>query len=116
MSLETEAEEVLELLTSMPFEECYPLSRKFEEVPTNPGLYAVRHRVEGLLYLGKSINLKRRFCDGHKALSWAFVDRFDPDDVKIAVKWLPPRTIGRATQIETLMIRMNQPRYNGLIK
>ena len=116
MNIETEAEEILEYLSSMLFENCHPLTRRFEFVPTNPGLYAFRHRVEGLLYIGQSINLKRRFCDGHKALSWAFIDRFDPDDVRIAVKLLPSNKVRQATQLEILMLRATRPRYNSLIK
>lgn len=116
MSLEEEAKTVLGVLSSTPFEDCYPLSRKFEVVPTNPGLYAVRHRVEGVLYIGKAINLRRRFNGGHRALSWAFVDRFDPDDVRIAFNPVSPRTIQRAIQLETLMLRTTRPRYNSLIK
>lgn len=114
--LEQEGQRILESLASMPFETCYPLSRRFEVVPTNPALYAVRYRPEGILYLGKAINLRRRFKDGHKALSWAFVDRLDPDDVRIAAEFLPPSTAQYSTQIEILMIRIAQPRYNSLIK
>jgi excinuclease UvrABC nuclease subunit len=111
-----EARAILNNLSSMPFEDCYPLSRKFEPIPTNPGLYAVRHRTEGILYIGKSINLRRRFCDGHKAFSWAFVDRHDPNDVRIAIEIFGLQSWQRAGDLETLMIRSVQPSYNSLIK
>jgi excinuclease UvrABC nuclease subunit len=116
MNLEAEAEEILNFLISKPFQESYPLSRGFKHVPTNPALYAVCHRLHGILYLGQSLNLRRRFRDGHKALSWAFIDRFDPDDVRIAAKFLLPNQAKVAKQIEALMIRSTQPSYNSLIK
>lgn len=116
MSIEAEAEAILTTLSSMSFEKCCPLSRKFESIPTNPGIYAVRHRLDGILYIGKTINLKRRFCDGHKALSWAFIARYDPDDVRIAIMLYGQDSWRRAGEIEALMIYTAQPSYNDLMK
>lgn len=114
--VQDEAQRILDRLNSMPFKDCYRLSRMFRNVPTNPALYAVRHCVDGILYLGTTNNLRRRFRDGHKALSWTFIDRYDPDDVRIAPAFLPPSTAQRSKELEILMIRITQPSYNSLIK
>jgi predicted GIY-YIG superfamily endonuclease len=110
--LKAEAQIILETLASTSFEECYPLSRGFEEVPSNPGFYAFRLRSVGILYIGITSNFRRRFRNGHKALSWAFVDRLDPDDVKIATVNMGRRTPQQVEYIEILMIQSARPRYN----
>lgn len=113
MSLETEAQAILETLSSMSFETCYPLSREFANLPITPSLYAVRHRRVGILYIGLAVNLRRRFKDtGHKALVWAFLDYFSPDDVRMAVEPLTSQSFREADQLDTLLIQMAQPRYN----
>jgi excinuclease UvrABC nuclease subunit len=113
---ETEAQIILDALASMPFEECYPLSRDFDAVPSNPGFYAFRLRSIGILYIGITSNFRRRFRNGHKALSWAFVDRLDPDDVRIATVNMGRRTPQQVESIEILMIQSVRPRYNTRIK
>jgi hypothetical protein len=60
-STEQEALRILEVLLSTPFEQCYPVGREFVNLTTRHSLYAVRHQVEGLLYLGKAQNPKLRF-------------------------------------------------------
>ncbi|MCU0569561.1 MAG: GIY-YIG nuclease family protein [Oculatellaceae cyanobacterium Prado106] len=82
--LKEEARRCLERLATKSFDDCYPLTREFETVPNSPGFYAFRHRLDGILYIGIATNLRRRFRNGHKALAWAFIDRLDPDDVRIA--------------------------------
>lgn len=73
MQLEEEAQTILNRLSLMPFDECYPLSREFRNIPTVGGLYAVRHRAEGILYIGLAVSLRRRFRDnGHKAFFGRF--------------------------------------------
>jgi excinuclease UvrABC nuclease subunit len=116
MSLNAEAQIILENLSSMPFDDCYPLSRDFLNVPTCPGLYAVRHRTEGILYVGQTIKLRKRFKDGHKAFFWAFLEYCTPDDIRIAAELLGFQSLKRAEDLETLMIRAARPRYNSLIK
>ena len=114
--LKAEAQRFLELLDNAPFIQCYPLTRDFEAVPTSPGFYAFRHRMEGILYIGIATNLRRRFRNGHKALAWAFIDRLDPDDVRIAAVGIDRQTAQQVEYIETLMIQSARPRYNSRIK
>lgn len=33
-----------------PFEQCQPLSREFNSFPPLPGIYAIRHKTDGLLH------------------------------------------------------------------
>jgi excinuclease UvrABC nuclease subunit len=115
-SLKADAQQVLNTLLSLPFEDCYPLSRDFEAVPSNPGLYAFRHREQGILYIGIGSNLRRRFRNGHKALSWAFVDRLNPDDVKIATVPMGRRSLQQMEYVETLLIQTVRPQYNTRMK
>ncbi|PSB17533.1 excinuclease ABC subunit C [Phormidesmis priestleyi ULC007] len=115
-ALKEEAREILETLSLTSFESCYPLSRDFETVPSNPGFYAFRHRRKGILYIGIGNNLRRRFRNGHKALSWAFVDRLDSDDVRIAIVEMGRRTPLEVEYLETRMIQSARPGYNTRMK
>ena len=114
-ALRTEAQTILNALSSILFEDCYPLSRDFEVVPRHPGFYAFRHRDE-IIYIGVGANLRRRFRNGHKALSWAFVDRLNPDNVRIAILEMGRRTPQQIEYIETLMIQAARPPYNTRMK
>jgi hypothetical protein len=51
-SIQQEARQILDSIAFTPFEQCQPLSRDFDMIPTKVGLYSFRHHSEGLL-LGK---------------------------------------------------------------
>jgi hypothetical protein len=59
--IEAQAREILNLLVQRPFSDCIPISRDFAGLTSNPGIYAVRHRSAGLLYVGKAQDIKERF-------------------------------------------------------
>ena len=82
--IKTEARSILDTLAVTVFDRCQPLSRDFENIPTRLGLYAFRHRSEGLLYIGKAKNLRDRLRGGHKAYLWSWLDLYNSDDVRIA--------------------------------
>lgn len=112
-SIEQEALRILEVLIATPFEQCHPVSREFSNLTTRHGLYAVRHRVEGLLYLGKSQNPKLRFAGGHKALVWSWLERYEPVDVRISTYSLNYRQWTQLSlSLENLMIRATEPPFN----
>jgi len=69
-----EAGKILEILISKPFAECYPLTKDFKQLPTSPGIYALKFRDEEILYIGKSGGIRARFRSGHHALTQAFFD------------------------------------------
>ncbi len=52
-SIEREAEAILHTLASTPFQDCIALSKEFRELPMTAGIYAVKHRTLGILYIGK---------------------------------------------------------------
>ena len=114
-SLRTEALRILEVLNGLEFDNCVPLTREFNELPPRPGIYAVKHRNEGILYIGKSGNVRSRFRGGHKALGWALIDRMDPDDIRIAVATLSFKWIRLSLQLEQIIIRQLLPPYNERI-
>lgn len=111
-AINAEALRILKLLDEMSFDACCPLTREFAELPPSPGIYAVKHKTQGILYIGKSGSVKGRFKGGHKALGWAFMDRFDPDDVRIAVVTLRLQWIRLSLQLEQIVIRELLPPYN----
>jgi hypothetical protein len=108
-----EAQQILETLAFTPFEQCLVIDRKFAQFPARPGIYAVRHRIEGLLYLGKTNDLSSRFNGGHKAFTWAWLDLYPPKDVRIAIKaldrWGNP---GLLSELEAILLRATEPPYN----
>ena len=111
-SIKAEAFRILKLLEEMSFDNCCPLTRDFAELPPRPGIYAVKHKAQGILYVGKSGSVRGRFKGGHKALGWAFMDRLDPDDVRIAVAVLSLQWIRLSLQLEQIIIRQLLPPYN----
>ncbi|NER24361.1 MAG: GIY-YIG nuclease family protein [Symploca sp. SIO1B1] len=113
--LQEEATRLLDILRTTPFNNCYPLSREFKELPNRTGIYAIRHRFQGILYIGKSGNVRSRLRGGHKALGWAFIDRLDPDDVRIAVVRVSFEWIRLTLQLEGIMLRQVRPPYNDRI-
>lgn len=110
--ISAEALRILKILDEMPFDDCCPLTREFADLPPRPGIYAVKHKTQGILYIGKSGSVKGRFKGGHKALGWAFMDRLDPDDVRISVVTLSLQWIRLSLQLEQLIIRQLLPPYN----
>jgi len=114
--LPQEARQILNVLTSIPFEQCQPINRNFASIPQRPGLYAVRHRTEGLLYIGKTKSLRGRFSGGHKAFLWAWLDRYSDQDVRIALYVLSPwKNPTLLLELEAIILRSTEPPYNALI-
>ncbi|BAS58209.1 excinuclease ABC subunit C [Leptolyngbya boryana NIES-2135] len=114
--IQQEAQLILDTLAFTPFENCIPLSREFDDIPSRLGLYAFRHQTEGLLYIGKAKNLRDRLKGGHKAYLWGWLDRYDPDQVRIAYQviqqWQRP---GLSYELETLILQATNPPYNVMI-
>lgn len=107
-----EAQRLLDILVNTPFDEGTPLSKKFNDLPPRPGIYAFQHHTLGILYIGKSTNIRARLRGGHKALGWAFIDRMDPDDVRIAHIPLSYQWNRVSYQLEQVMIRQIKPPYS----
>jgi excinuclease UvrABC nuclease subunit len=82
-------------------------------LPAKVGLYAFRHRIQGLLYISKANNRSDRLRGGHKAFLWGWLNRYDPDDVRIAFvtlnQWQKP---GLLYELKTLILQTTNPPYN----
>jgi excinuclease UvrABC nuclease subunit len=111
--LQIQARRILDEIAFTPFEQCQPLTREFERIPSRPGIYAVRHKTDGLLYIGKTKSLRGRFSGGHKAFLWAWLDKYDDEDVRIAVQiisyWGNPALL---LELEAILLRATEPPYN----
>jgi excinuclease UvrABC nuclease subunit len=111
--LQIQARQILDEIALKPFEQCQPLARGFESIPARPGIYAVRHRMDGLLYIGKTKSLRGRFSGGHKAFLWAWLDKYNDEDVRIAVgliaHWGNPTLL---LELEAIILRATEPPYN----
>ena len=112
-NIRQQARQILDELAFMPFDQCLVISRNFKHLPACPGLYGIRHQSEGLLYLGKTNDLSARFNGGHKAFTWAWLDLYRPQDVRIAIKvldrWGNP---GLLSELEAILLRATEPPYN----
>jgi excinuclease UvrABC nuclease subunit len=108
-----QAQNILDRLAFLPFESGLPIVRNFRSFPELPGIYAVRHCTEGLLYLGKTNNLSTRFNGGHKAFTWAWLDLYNPHEVRIMIQtidqWGNPALL---LEIEAILLRATEPPYN----
>lgn len=111
--LQAQAQKILDAIAFVPFEQCQPLSRQFANIPARPGIYAIRHKTEGLLYIGKTKSLRGRFSGGHKAFLGAWLDKYNDEDVRIAVQtisyWKNPALL---LELEAMLIRATEPPYN----
>jgi excinuclease UvrABC nuclease subunit len=111
--LQIQARRILDAIAFIPFEQCQPLSRGFEGIPPRPGIYAIKHRTDGLLYIGKTKSLRGRFSGGHKAFLWAWLDKYDDEDVRIAMQlishWENPALL---LELEAMILRATEPPYN----
>ncbi|MEG4116720.1 GIY-YIG nuclease family protein [Microcoleus sp. N9_B4] len=111
--LQIQARRILDTIAFIPFEQCQPLTRGFESIPARPGIYAIRHRTDGLLYIGKTKSLRGRFSGGHKAFLWAWLDKYSDEDIRIAVQtishWQNPALL---LELEAIILRATEPPYN----
>jgi hypothetical protein len=111
--LQTQALDILNAIAFTPFEQCQPLSRELTNIPSRPGIYAIRHKTDGLLYIGKTKSLRGRFSGGHKAFLWAWLDKYNDEDVRIAFEiishWKNPALL---LELEAIILRATEPPYN----
>jgi excinuclease UvrABC nuclease subunit len=111
--LQNQARLILDKIAFTPFEQCLSLSREFGNLPARPGIYAIRHKTDGLLYIGKTKSLRGRFTGGHKAFLWAWLDKYSDDEVRIAVEtisyWGNPALL---LELEAIILRATEPPYN----
>jgi predicted GIY-YIG superfamily endonuclease len=111
--LELEARSILDFLAQIPFADCIPISRTFLGLPTKPGIYSVRHRSQGILYIGKAQDLKERFRGGHKAITWSWLEDYNYRDVAIATYILDyPRWLALSSELEGIVLRWSKPPFN----
>ena len=114
--IQAQAQAILSQIAFMPFEQRQLLTREFQSIPTRPGIYAVRHKTDGLLCIGKSKSLRGRFSGGHKAFLWAWLDKYEDEDVRIAVQvisyWENPALL---LELEAIILRATEPPYNAQI-
>jgi len=111
--LPIQARRILDAIAFTPFEQCQPLSREFGDIPARPGIYAIRHKTDGLLYIGKTKSLRGRFSGGHKAFLWAWLDKYSDEGIRIAVQaishWKNPALL---LELEAIILRATEPPYN----
>ncbi len=111
--IRVEARQILNAFVFTPFNECSPLNREFSNIASRPGIYAVKHKHEGLLYIGKTKSLRGRFSNGHKAFLWAWLDKYSDEDVRIAIHpiryW---RSTTLLSELEAIILRATEPPYN----
>jgi excinuclease UvrABC nuclease subunit len=111
--LQTQALDILNAIAFMPFEQCQSLSRELTNILSRPGIYAIRHKTDGLLYIGKTKSLRGRFSGGHKAFLWAWLDKYNDEDVRIAFEiishWKNPALL---LELEAIILRATEPPYN----
>ncbi len=111
--IESQAREILNFLVQLPFSDCVPISRDFAGLTSKPGIYAIRHRSAGLLYVGKAQDIKERFRGGHKAITWSWLADYNHRDVAIAIceidyrQW---RTL--SSDLEGIILVWSKPPFN----
>jgi hypothetical protein len=111
--LESQAHKILNFLVQRPFTDCTPISRDFANLTTKPGIYAIRHHQEGLLYIGKAQDIKERFRGGHKAITWSWLEDYDHRDVAIStyeIDFQQWQTL--SSNLEGIILIWSKPPFN----
>ena len=111
--IEAKASVILNSLVQLPFSDCVVISRNFANLTTKPGIYAVRHRTDGLLYVGKAQDIKERFRGGHKAVTWSWLAEYHHQDVAIAtyeIDFQQWRTL--SSKLEGIILIWSKPPFN----
>jgi hypothetical protein len=114
--IEAQAQAILTALVTVPFTECVPISQDFSGLSTSAGIYAVQHRSEGLLYVGKAQDFRHRFRNGHKAMTWAWLADYDHRDVAIAtypLDFMQWRKL--SSELERIILNISEPPFNARI-
>ena len=112
-NLQTQAVDILNAIAFTPFDQCEPLSRDFSSIPNRPGIYAIRHKTDGLLYIGKTKSLRGRFTGGHKAFLWAWLDKYNDEDIRIAFEIISHwKKSALLLELEAIILRASEPPYN----
>jgi excinuclease UvrABC nuclease subunit len=111
--INAEAARILPILQA-DFATCYPLIRRFSNLPLDPGIYALR-RFDQILYIGKAANIRTRFQAGHKCLSDALIDGYVASDLRIAAAPVGGESLVRElVRIEHRLLLAVRPPYNVL--
>ncbi len=112
-SIEVQARAILDSLMQRPFSDCVPITRGFANLTTQPGIYAVRHRNEGLLYVGKAQDIKERFRGGHKAITWSWLEDYNHRNVAIATHPIDFRQWRLlSSDLEGIILVWSKPPFN----
>lgn len=113
VDLRIQAKEILEEIAFTSFEQCEPITRNFDHIPARPGIYAIRHITDGLLYIGKTQSLRKRFRGGHKAFLWAWLDKYDDATVRIVFQPIPySKNPALILELKAIILRATDPPYN----
>jgi GIY-YIG catalytic domain len=111
--IEIQAREILNFLVQRPFPDCIPISRDFAGLTAKPGIYAIRHRTAGLLYVGKAQDIKERFRGGHKAITWAWLADYNHRDVAISIYEIDYRQWQTlSSDLEGIILVWSKPPFN----
>jgi excinuclease UvrABC nuclease subunit len=109
--IQTEVARILPILQA-DFQVCYPLIKRFSNLPMDAGIYALR-TPEQILYIGKTSNIRTRFQAGHKCLSDALIDERIARDLRIAAApVIPPDLVRELERIEGRLLLIVRPLYN----
>lgn len=116
IEIEIQAQNILQTLMRVEFTNCIAITRDFADLTAKPGIYAVRHRFEGLLYVGKAQDIKERFKGGHKSLTWSWLADYDHRDVSIATHTLDfMQWRALSSELERIILNISKPPYNAVI-
>ncbi len=111
--IQAEVDRVL-LILRADFENCYPLVKRFSNLPLDAGIYALRGREE-ILYIGKSGNIRTRFQSGHRCLSDALIEGRKAENLRIAAAAIvPPELVRALERIKGRLLIVVRPSYNVL--
>ncbi|MGK7925971.1 MAG: excinuclease ABC subunit UvrC [Spirulina sp.] len=92
------------------------LERRLREIPSEPGVYLMRDRTDGILYIGKSKKLRSRVRSYFRD-SQRLSDRIAMMVRQVTeIEFIVTDTEAEALALEANLIKQHQPYYNVLLK
>jgi hypothetical protein len=85
---------------------------KIGDLPHKTGLYAIKHRDQSILYVGKANSYRTRFQSGHDALLRIVLGGVNPVDLYIVLYPLSGRWVEYILDLEKQVIYCLTPEYN----
>jgi len=91
------------------------LKKKIKNLPLSPGVYLMKDKAAGVIYIGKAVSLKKRVSSYFDKKSDSYKNNLLVSNIR-DIDYIPTSSEEEALLLEAALIREKQPKYNILLK